>query len=180
MAGTKAGAAKTRAVRKARGTTGGGRGPKLTAELRTQLVETIRVGTPLKTALGFVGLTDEVVYAWRNKAEAGKKVKFPSKELQSFMDFFSEVDKALQESHVRAQNTVHTLMTRAITEDTTPEQQRVILQAAQFHLTHRLPSEYNTKTTTELTGAEGGPLFIDGKAALALLREVGEADDDEE
>jgi hypothetical protein len=151
----------------------------LTEALKKNLIGAIRVGTPLKTALGFVGLTDDVIYTWRNKAEAGKKVKNPSVELQSFIKFFGEVDQALHEANVRAQTSVHTLMTKQITESTTPEQQRVILQAATFHLTHRLPSEYSTRIQTEVTGGEGGPLHIDGKMALSLLLELSEGEDDE-
>lgn len=154
-----------------------GRPPKLTVELQRTLIGALRVGTPLKTALGFVGLSDEIIYQWRNKAEAGKKVKNPSKELQAFIKFFGEVDRALHQANVSAQRTVNYLFARDLGELST-EERRLALQAAEFHLTHRLPSEYNTKTTTELTGAEGGPLFIDGKAALALLREIGEDDDD--
>jgi transposase-like protein len=145
---------------------------KLTEELKKNLIGAIRVGTPLKTALGYVGLSDEMIYVWRNRAEQAKKVKNPSKELQALISFFGEVDKALNEANVRAQASVHTLFTRPITEETSPEQQRVILQAAQFHLTHRLSKDYSTRVTTEVTGEDGGPVQVSGRMAIDLLRDL--------
>lgn len=152
-----------------------GRPPKLTQDLRLTLVEVIKIGTPLKVALSYVGLTDDVIYVWRNKAEAAKRLAHPTKELQAFVDFFGEVDRAMHEATVSAQRTIHYLFNRDLTVLTT-EEKRLAFQAAQFHLTHRNGQDYSTRSRTELTGSEGGPLHISGKEALALLREIGESE----
>jgi hypothetical protein len=89
------------------------------------------------------------------------------------------LDKALAEANVFAQRSIHTLMTKKIEDSTTPEQQRVILSAAQFHLTHRDPEGYNTRQRMELTGADGGPIDIEASAdkAWKQLQEIfGNAD----
>ena len=150
-----------------------GRPPKLTPELRVALIDVIKVGTPLKTALAFVGLTDDTIYTWRNRAESAKKLAHPSKELQGFVDFFGEVDRAVHEAAISAQRTVHYLFSRDLATLST-EEKRLALQAAQFHLTHRNGSDYNTRMTTELTGSDSGPIRFSGREALELLREISE------
>lgn len=145
----------------------------MTPELRRTLIGAISIGTPLKTALQFVGLSDEVIYTWRNRAEAAKKVAHPTKETQDIVEFFGEIDRALAEATIRAQRGIAYLFSQDMSS-LTPEQQRIALQAAQFHLTHRNSADYNTKVTTEITGPEGGPVQVSGRVALEMLRELAD------
>jgi hypothetical protein len=166
-----------------------GRPTKLTEEIKSTLIAVIRIGVPLKTALGYVGLTDDVIYYWRNQAEAAKKLVRPTKDQKAAIDFFGEVDMALHEASVEAQRTVYEIATTPLertfervdektgevityTLPTPTEEKRLALQAATFHLTHRNSKDYSTRVTTEVTGEDGGPVNISGKMAIQLLREL--------
>lgn len=155
-----------------------GRPMKLTPELQKSLIKVIKSGAPLKTALGYVGVTDETIYTWRNKAEAGKKVKWPSKELKAFIDFFVELDKAVHEANVKAQDYVTYLFTQPV-DDLSDEQRSLAFRAATFQLTHRDGKNYSPRVQTEVTGEDGGPVQVSGRMAIELLRDLvaNDADD---
>lgn len=140
----------------------------LDAERTEILVNTIRLGTPLKTACSFAGISDETLRKWRKRGEEAAKIapgrRNPTD--KKYADFVGQIDKALAEANVRAQATIHGLMTKPVAT-ATPEEQRIALSAAQFFLTHRDPDHYSTKTRTELTGADGTPLEVELSAERA-------------
>ena len=125
------------------------------------LLNAIRIGTPYQLACDFAGIHRDTLRKWRRRGE--QALLIPSGRRgptdRKFAEFVGALDKALAESGVRAQQTIHTLMTLDV-KNTTPEQQRVAMSAAQFHLTHRLADYYTTKTSTELTGKDGGPIDV--------------------
>ena len=69
----------------------------------------------------------------------------------------------MNEATYRAQGTVHYLFARDMTT-LTPEEQRIALQAAQFHLTLRNSKDYNTRT--ELSNLEDEPIAIKEQRGL--------------
>jgi hypothetical protein len=139
------------------------------------LITAVRLGNPFKTAALFAGIDETTLVKWRAKGRAA--LNLPSGKRnpteRKFADFVLAFDKALAEANVRAQATIHTLMTRDL-QNATPEQQRVAMAAAQFHLTHRDPKNYSTQVRTELTGKDDGPVDVDamGFEFVSILREV--------
>jgi hypothetical protein len=69
---------------------------------------------------------------------------------------------------------------RKFLADASPEQQRVIADAAKFQLTHRGGPDYAPHGKLELTGAEGGPIDVrtTGIEAWEKLQIIKEAEDD--
>jgi hypothetical protein len=133
----------------------------LDAQRQADLITAVRLGNPFKTAALFAGIDETTLVKWRAKGKAA--LQLPSGKRnptdRKFADFVVGFDKALAEANVRAQQTIHALMTMNL-QNATPEQQRVALSAAQFHLTHRDPKNYSTQVRTEITGADSGPVDL--------------------
>jgi len=133
----------------------------LDAERMEVLLNAIRLGTPLHRCCDFAGISRETLRQWRHRGEKALLIP-PGKRNptdRKFAEFIGALDKAIAQAIVQAQRTVHTLMTQDVVR-ATPEQQRIALTAAQFFLTHRAPEDYNTKTTAELTGKDGGAIEV--------------------
>jgi hypothetical protein len=138
-----------------------GRPTKFDAERSDVILDAIRVGSPLGTACKFAGIHRDTLRQWRLSGERASLVR-PGKRTpteQKFAHFSDLLDRALAQAAVQAQRTIHTLMTQDL-DGATPEQQRIAMSAAQFYLTHRLSEHYNTRTSTEMTGKNGGPLEV--------------------
>ncbi len=145
-----------------------GRPSMLDAERIEVLLNAARLGTPLKTCCAFAGISNETLRKWRIRGEKALTVekgrRNPTE--RKFADFVVSLDKALTEANVRAQATVHALMTQPM-KGATPEQARIALDASKFFLTHRDRENYNTKVNAELTGRGGGPIEVEFSASKA-------------
>ena len=134
---------------------------KLDAARSQELLNAIRLGSPLQLACDFAGISRETLRKWRLRGEKALLVppgdRSPTE--RNFVAFVGALGKAVAQAGVQAQRTVHSLMSQELKEKT-PEQQRIALTAATFFLTHRLSDYYTTKTSTELTGKNGGPLDV--------------------
>jgi hypothetical protein len=134
----------------------------MTKERRDTLINAVRMGNPLKTASEYSGISGETVRTWRAKGEMYRGI--PEKDRtagqQTYVQFASDLGKAMSEAFVQAQRTVHLLM-RSPGKDERPmtmDEKRLALQAAEFFLKSRDVQNYGT-SRQELTGADGTDLI---------------------
>ena len=155
--------------------------PSLDQERQDTLLNAVRMGNPLKTSCLFAGIDDSTLRKWRKRGETAQAVRPAARTPveRKFADFVTALDKALAEANVRAQLTVHKIMTTDV-DTASVEEKRLALQAAQFHLTHRDPANYSTQVRTEVTGRDGAPLEViaSGMDVYEMLAKIEAADPD--
>lgn len=162
----------------------------LSADRQKILLDAITIGTPIVTSCLLAGVDDSTLRKWRARGEdaldvpSGKRSGTEHK----YANFVTALGRALATASHQAQLTVTRNMTMPLTRpevvrraDGTDEivqvpisveERRLAQQAAQFHLTHRDPTNYSTQTRTEVTGADGGPVEVSAEKAWALLQSV--------
>jgi hypothetical protein len=159
-----------------------GRPLALTDEMSSRLISAVRLGNSLRVAVSFAGSNEETLRLWRRRAE--KALTLPagrrSEGERKLIKFFGELDLAMDEALVRAQGTIHALMTRPLStgdELLDAQRERITLDAAKFYLSHKNARDYNTQQRHELTGPDGQPIDvnIDADAAWALIAPMLEA-----
>lgn len=180
MSGTKAGAAKTAANRKRPPT---GRPTTLTAEIEARIIASRVLGLSWERCAKLAGVARASVKNWQDRGRAA--LEKPASQRNAFdnkcIDFLIASEQADDEWVRRCETVLQMSMSPAQNEakwaSASSDDKDRAARVAMFKLTHQAPDEYSTKTSTELSGPDGGPLFIDGKQALALLREIGEDDE---
>lgn len=159
-----------------------GRPMLLTDDVNARLVSAVRLGNSLRVAMSFAGVNEPTLRLWRRRAE--KALTLPagsrSEGERKAIKLITELDLAMDEALVRAQGTVHALMTRSLTLNGEPldaARERVTLDAAKFFLSHKNARDYNTQQRHELTGPDGRPIDvnIDADAAWEILAPMLEA-----
>ena len=111
---------------------------------------------------------------------AGERADHPASKRSAFdqrcVEFLTAHDKRATEWIVRSETVVNLAQSpgnsTAAWDRATPEQQRLAFDASKFKLTHLAPDEYSTKTKSELSGPDGGPLQISAKEAWDLFQEA--------
>lgn len=131
-----------------------GRHITLTPEIAATIVETVRIGAPLKVAAQRVAISEGTLYDWLAAGEGRPSKVAPTDELREFSE---RVRKAKGEAHARAVGTI----TSAIVGGS--------WQAAQAWIKMRYPDQYAERT--EISGPGGGPIAIEVAQALEGLTE---------
>jgi hypothetical protein len=154
-----------------------GRPTSLDAETADRLLQALRMGNPFATAAEFAGIDNSTLTRWRQRGEDALAIPPGRRNAtqRKFADFCTAFRRAVVEANVRMQSQIYAVGSKDLV-NASPEQQRIIVDAAKFHLTHRDPKNYNTQVGLEVSGPNGGPVQVDGKAALEMLREL--ADDE--
>jgi hypothetical protein len=132
---------------------------RLTDDTQRTLLDCLRLGNPFKTAAMFAGVDVDTINQWRRKGLTAlrKAASERSANERRYANFVGALERAMTEASVRAQTQIYSIMTIPLVENglrASPEQQRVILRAAEFHLSHRDPENYSTQTRTELSGLQ--------------------------
>ncbi len=157
-----------------------GRPTALNDEVARTLLNALRLGNPFVTACQFAGIDDSTLRRWRQKGDEALRLS-PGKRSPSqrkYAEFRTAIDKAIVEANVRAQQTIHTVMTQPL-QNATSEEKRIIVDAAKFYLTHRDPSHYSTQQRTELTGKDGEAVEISAAEVWNVLQKARAVDADD-
>ena len=130
---------------------------KLTPELQDKIVQAIRMGNYVETAVAYAGIHKDTFYNWlqRGKDEPGS----------IYADFSDAVEKAKADSEVRDV----ALIEKAATDGS--------WQAAAWKLERKFPQKWGRVTRTEITGAEGKPISVEVDAKTELKKLLGLSDD---
>jgi hypothetical protein len=140
-----------------------GRPEKLTDDIRKDIIKVIRSGNYIETACAYVGINKTTFYDWLKKGAREKqrvednpraKVR---KDLQKYVDFSEEVDKALAHAEIRDV----AIIGKAAEKE---------WQAAAWRLERKFPDRWGRKDkhALEHTGKEGGPIETSQKQELDL------------
>ncbi len=125
-----------------------GRPTKLVPERVERLLEAIRVGNYINTAVVYAGITEATFYRWLEIGEANKEGKY--------REFLESVKKAEADAEARQV----ALISKAANET---------WQAAAWLLERKHPARWGQRNKTEVTGKEGGPIQVDIDAKAKLF-----------
>jgi hypothetical protein len=138
-----------------------GRPEKLTPELQEKLIQVIRTGAYIETAVQFIGLSKETFYAWIKKGAKAKGGKYK--------DFSDSIRKAMAETEV---------LDLIRLEKMSKEDAKIIM----WRLERKFPSRWGRKQIIKLfeddKGAEFTPENINSVLATAFDTETKKDDDD--
>lgn len=152
----------------------GGR-PSLVESVRDKIITAVRIGVSLDAACGYSGVSPRTLERWRRIAREceTKKESQLTKHENDCVTFCRALDIALDEFEVRAQTTVGMIASQPDLLSMPIEEKRLALQAAQWWLSHRKTAKYNTQQRVEVTGANGGPVEIEGgENILQIMKDL--------
>ena len=168
----------------------GGRPTSLTKEIQDRIVANRVLGISWDRCARLAGVAPGSVKNWRARGEAAL-AKNPSTRNaldNKCIEFLTAIDVAEDEWVRRCETVLAFSMdpgSSAEKWNAAPiEKQRLAVETSKFKLTHQLSDEYSTKTSTELTGANGGPLDLtisNGEDVFQVLMEaraIEQASDD--
>lgn len=153
---------------------------KLDEKSSAELLTVLRMGNPFATAAEFAGVDNSTLTRWRQRGQDALAVP-PGKRSptqRKFADFYTAFSRAVMEANVRFQSQLYALGTKDLA-GATPEQQRIILDAIKFYLTHRDPSNYSTQQRMEVTGADGGPVAVSAADVFQALKDAKAQEDED-
>ena len=163
-----------------------GRKPLLTKEVEDEYFKALRLGLSQERSAKWAGVAVNTIKNWLKRGEAAcsiaasKRTPFE----QKCLEFLRAHDQVESEWLFRSEMVFNLAQAPGENNrswaEASIEERRLAFEAAKFKATHQAPDEYSTKTRTELTGKDGGPVEVDvdGGDIIAMLREVKGAMDE--
>lgn len=160
---------------------GAGRTPSLTKEIQELFLANLRLGIDWESCARLAGVAPNTVKNWKARAEQARE-KIPSKR-DAFdnkcLEFLAQYE-ASEDEWVRRCETVLALSmepgsSKIKWDEASDADKDRSLTTSKFKLTHQRPDKYSTKSATELTGKDGGPVDIslaNGEDVFKVLLEA--------
>jgi transposase len=150
----------------------GGRRPLLGPEVEREYFTARGMGLSLRRAAGWAGVAENTIKNWLARGEAAGKMAAGKRSVhdQNCLAFLRRHEKVDQEWMVRCETVLNLAMGvgtgAASWHAASFEEKRLAVETAKFKLTHQAAGEYSTRTTTELTGADGGAVDVELSGGL--------------
>jgi hypothetical protein len=158
-----------------------GRPPALTIEVQRSIIANRELGIAWERCARLAGVSFASVKNWRAQGESARE-KDPNKRTAfdvKCLDFLAACEKSEDEWIRRCETVLAFSMdpgsSKEKWDNASDADKDRAATTVKFKLTHQLPDEYSTKTSTELTGANGGPVDLtiaNGEDVFKVLLEA--------